>query len=36
MATCFSFGADAAFHLIGLFASEHHYHGRHDDAGVLK
>jgi hypothetical protein len=32
METCFSFGADAAFHLIGLCASEHHYHGRADDA----
>jgi hypothetical protein len=34
METCFSFGADAAFHLIGLYASNDHYHGRDDDAGV--
>jgi hypothetical protein len=32
--TCFSFGDEAAFHLIGLFASEHAYHGRDDDAGM--
>lgn len=32
METCFSFGADAAFHLIGLYASEHQYHGRDDAA----
>ena len=33
METCFSFGADAAFHLIGLYASNDHYHDRDDDAG---
>ena len=32
MKACFSFGAEAAFHLMGLFASEHEYHGRKDDA----
>jgi hypothetical protein len=30
----FSFGGEAAFHLIGLFASEHAYHGRDDDVGM--
>lgn len=34
METCFSFGGAAAFHLIGLFASEHAYHGRNDSAGM--
>jgi hypothetical protein len=34
MEACFSFGGDAAFHLIGLFVSEHDYHGRDDDAGI--
>jgi hypothetical protein len=34
MEACFSFGGEAAFHLIGLFASEHAYHGRDDDAGM--
>jgi hypothetical protein len=34
METCFSFGGDAAFHLIGLFASEHAYQGRMDSAGM--
>ena len=34
METCFSFGADAAFHLIGVYASNDHYHGRDDDAGA--
>ena len=34
MEACFSFGDAAAFHLIGLFASEHAYHGRDDDAGA--
>jgi len=34
MEACFSFGSKAAFHLMGLFASEHDYHGRKDDAGV--
>jgi hypothetical protein len=34
MQTCFSFGADAAFHLFGLYASQDQYHGRDDDAGV--
>jgi hypothetical protein len=34
METCFSFGADAAFHLIGLYVSEHQGHGRSDDARV--
>lgn len=34
MEACFSFGGASAFHLIGLFASEHDYHGRSDDAGV--
>ena len=34
MEACFSFGAEAAFHLIGIYASEHNYHGRDDDAGV--
>jgi hypothetical protein len=32
--TCFSFGPEAAFHLIGLFVSEHDYHGRDDEAGI--
>jgi tellurite resistance protein len=36
METCFSFGAEAAFHLIGLYISEHDYHGRDDDAGVWR
>ena len=31
MEACFSFGGEAAFHLIGLFASEHAYHGRDDN-----
>jgi hypothetical protein len=34
METCFSFGVEAAFHLIGIYASEHDYHGRDDDAGL--
>jgi hypothetical protein len=34
MESCFSFGGEAAFHLIGLFVSEHDYHGRNDDAGI--
>jgi hypothetical protein len=34
MEACFSFGGEAAFHLIGLYVSEHDYHGRHDDAGI--
>jgi len=34
MEACFSFGAEAAFHLVGLFVSEHDYHGREDDAGI--
>src|SRR5580765_2793649 len=34
MEACFSFGGAAAFHLIGLYASEHQYHGRDDDAGI--
>lgn len=34
MEACFSFGDKAAFHLIGLFASEHAYHGRRDNAGM--
>ena len=34
METCFSFGAEAAFHLTGIYACEHDYHGRHDDAGA--
>ena len=34
MEACFSFGGEAAFHLIGLYASEHDYHGRDDDAGI--
>jgi hypothetical protein len=32
--TCFSFGPEVAFHLIGLYVSEHDYHGRDDDAGI--
>lgn len=32
METTFSFGAEAAFHLMGLFATEHDYHGRKDEA----
>jgi hypothetical protein len=35
MEACFSFGDKAAFHLIGLYVSEHDYHGRDDEAGVL-
>ena len=31
----FSFGDKAAFHLIGLYVSEHDYYGRGDDAGIL-
>jgi hypothetical protein len=34
MEACFSFGEKAAFHLIGLYVSEHDYHGRGDDAGI--
>jgi hypothetical protein len=34
MEACFSFGDKAAFHLIGLYVSEHDYHGRGDDAGI--
>lgn len=34
MAACFAFGAETAFHLMGLFASEHDYHGRQDEAGM--
>jgi hypothetical protein len=34
MEACFSFGGEAAFHLIGLFASEHAYHGQNDSAGM--
>ena len=34
MEACFSFGDETAFHLIGLFISEHDYHGRDDDAGI--
>jgi hypothetical protein len=34
MEACFSFGSKAAFHLIGLYASEHDYHGRNDDAVI--
>jgi hypothetical protein len=34
MEACFSFGDAAAFHLIGLFVTEHAYHGRFDDAGI--
>jgi hypothetical protein len=34
MEACFSFGDETAFHLIGLFVSEHDYHGRDDDAGI--
>src|ERR1700730_18061217 len=34
MAACVSFGDKAAFHLIGLYASERQYHGRGDDAGI--
>jgi hypothetical protein len=34
MEACFSFGGEAAFHLIGLFATDHAYHGRNDDAGI--
>jgi hypothetical protein len=34
MEACFSFGGEAAFHLIGLYASEHAYHGQDDDAGM--
>jgi hypothetical protein len=34
MEACFSFGDDAAFHFIGLYASEHDYHGRSDEAGT--
>ena len=30
----FSFGAEAAFHLIGMFAVENAYHGRIDEAGT--
>jgi hypothetical protein len=32
MDACFSFGADAAFHLIGLFACFQAYRGNFDDA----
>jgi hypothetical protein len=32
MEACFCFGGKAAFHLVGLFASDHEYHGRDDDA----
>src|ERR1022692_4509218 len=35
MAARFSFGAEAAFHLIGLFVEDHLLHGRKDDAGIL-
>jgi hypothetical protein len=31
---CFCFGGEAAFHLVGLFAATHHYHGQDDDAGM--
>jgi hypothetical protein len=31
---CFSFGDEAAFHLMGLYASEHDYHDREDEAGI--
>jgi hypothetical protein len=34
MEACFSFGAEAAFHLMGLFASENDYHGRKDEAAM--
>lgn len=34
MEACFSFGGEAAFHLIGLFVADHDYHGRNDDAGM--
>lgn len=34
MEACFSFGAEAAFHLIGLFACLHSYRGDFDEAAT--
>ena len=31
MEACFSFGGEAAFHLVGIFSALHEYHGRDDD-----